>query len=176
MQDRKSESVVTINAKFSSFNFEKLRFRDAVNVIEEGRFVCHDATTGYARKAIETDPVVFVNFLVSSAPSVQDFQADAFDANSPVQPLEAGGLSGIEGAGIELGIPSERWYDIVTFPPAVGKYVLCFNAGGAVADQGKPRALAAGALAPGDITFGVITKIRGSQIFFIFSSLGHLVS
>jgi hypothetical protein len=170
-QERKSESIVTINAKFSSFNFEKLNWRDRTVTVEEGRFVTHD-TSGYARLADETDLVAYVNFLVSSAPSVTDFQSDPFDPTSPEQALEAGGLSGIQGGGIELAIPLNRWY-VPASPandPAVGKHVtIALNAAPA-AEHGKPVAIAAPAA--GSISFGVITKIRGDTIFFMYNSIG----
>jgi hypothetical protein len=171
-QERKSESIVTINAKFSSFNFEKLNWRDRTTVVEEGRFVTHD-TSGFARLADENDLVAYVNFLVSSAPSVTDFQSDPFDPSSPEQGLLAGGLSGIQGAGIELAIPLERWY-VPASPandPAVGKHVIIAPGGAPAADHGKPVAEAAAAIG-GDISFGVITKIRGETIFFMYNSIG----
>ena len=171
-QERKSESIVTINAKFSSFNFEKLNWRDRTTVVEEGRFVTHD-TSGYARLADETDLVAYVNFLVSSAPSVTDFQSDPFDPSSPVQGLEAGGLSGIQGGGIELAVPLDRWY-IAASPandPAVGKHVTITPAAAPAADHGKPQAVAAAAIA-GLVSYGVITKLRGDTIFFMYNSIG----
>lgn len=171
-QERKSESIVTINAKFSSFNFEKLNWRDRTTVVEEGRFVTHD-TSGYARLADENDLVAYVNFLVSSAPSVTDFQSDPFDPTSPVQGLLAGGLSGIQGGGIELAIPLDRWY-IAASPandPAVGKHVTITPAAAPADDHGKPQAVAAGAIA-GLISFGVITKVRNETIFFMYNSIG----
>jgi len=169
-QERKSESIVTINAKFSSFNFETLSWRDRTTIVEEGRFVTHD-TTGYARLAIETDKVAYPNFLVSSAPSVTDFQSDPFDPSSPAQALEAGGLSGIQGAGIELAIPRDRWY-VAASPandPAVGKHVTIAPVAAPAADHGKPQAVA---VVTGLISFGVITKIRGDTIFFMYNSIG----
>ena len=170
-QERKSESIVTINAKFSSFNFEKLNWRDRTTTVEEGRFVTHD-TSGYGRLADETDLIAYVNFLVSSAPSVQDFQSDPFDPTSPVQALEGGGLSGVQGGGIELAIPLARWY-VAASPandPAVGKHVTIAPGAAPAADHGKPAAVAAPAA--GLISFGVITKIRGDTIFFMYNSIG----
>ena len=172
-QERKSESIVTINAKFSSFNFEKLNWRDRATTVEEGRFVTHDPS-GYARLADETDLVAYVNFLVSSAPSVTDFQSDPFDSTSPVQALEAGGLSGVQGGGIELAIPLDRWY-IAASPandPAVGKHVCIAPAAAPAADSGKPLAVLPAAIG-GLASFGVITKIRGETIFFMYTSIGN---
>ena len=173
-QERKSESIVTINSKFSAFNFKKLNWRDALATVDEGRFVINDAATDRARLADETDGVAYVNFLVSSAPSVQDFQSDPFDPSSPVQPLEGGGLSGIEGGGIELAIPLNRWY-IAASPandPAVGKYVCIAPAAAPAADHGKPQAILAASLG-GLISYGVITEVRGETIFFLFNSIGQ---
>jgi len=171
-QERKSESIVTINAKFSSFNFEKLNWRDLTSTVEEGRFVTHD-TTGYARLADENDLVAYVNFLVSSAPSAQDSQTDPFDPSAPNQALLAGGLSGIQGGGIELAIPLDRWY-VAASPandPAVGKHVTITPNAAPAADHGKPQAVAAGAIG-GKVSFGVITKLRGDTIFFMYNSIG----
>lgn len=172
-QERKSESIVTINAKFSSFNFEKLNWRDRTITVEEGRFVTHD-TSGYARLADETDLVAYVNFLVSSAPSVTDFQSDPFDPSSPVQALEAGGLSGVQAGGVELAIPLDRWY-IAASPandPAVGKHVTITPNAAPAADHGKPAAVLPAAIA-GLVSYGVITKIRGDTIFFMYNSVGN---
>jgi hypothetical protein len=162
---RKSESIVTVNAKFTAFDLKALRYRDPSVVIEEGRFITEDGATGYGRLAVNTDKVAYVNFLVSSAPSVLDEQTDPFDPSAPVQGLEAGGLSGICGAGIELGVPLDRWYDTTSNPPAVGKHV-CLNAAGA----GKPEALTS---PTGRVSFGVITRIVGQTVMFLFSALGH---
>jgi hypothetical protein len=170
-QERKSESIVTINAKFSSFNFEKLNWRDRTTTVEEGRFVTHD-TSGFARLADENDLVAYVNFLVSSAPSVTDFQSDPFDPTSPEQALEGGGLSGVQGAGIELAIPLPRWY-VAASPandPAVGKHVCITASAAPTVNHGMPYAIAAPAA--GLISFGVITKIRGETIFFMYNSVG----
>ncbi len=172
-QERKSESIVTINAKFSSFNFATLNWRDRTTTVEEGRFVTDDAS-GFARLADETDLVAYVNFLVSSAPSVTDFQSDPFDPTSPVQALEAGGLSGITGGGIELAIPLERWY-VAASPandPAVGKHVTIAAAAAPTADHGKPAAVAAASIG-GLVSFGVITRIKGETIFFMYTSIGN---
>ena len=165
-QNRKSESIVSVNAKLTAFDLRALRYRDATTVVEEGRFVINDGTTGFGRLAINTDGVAYVNFLVSSAPSVLDEQTDPFDPSAPVQALEAGGLSGICGSGIELGIPIDRWYDTTTNPPAVGRHV-CLQA----TTPGMPEAIATGALS-GRISFGVITRIEGQTVFFLFSSIG----
>jgi len=170
-QERKSESIVTINAKFSSFNFEKLNWRDRTVVVEEGRFVTHD-TNGYGRLSDENDLVAYVNFLVSSAPSATDYQSDPFDPTSPVQALEAGGLSGIQAGGIELAIPLSRWY-VAASPandPAVGKHVTIAPGAAPAADHGKPAAVVAPAA--GLISFGTITKIRGETVFFMYNSIG----
>lgn len=172
-QERKSESIVTVNAKFSSFNFEKLNWRDATTIVEEGRFVTHDSG-GFARLADETDLVAYVNFLVSSAPSVTDFQSDPFDPTSPSQALLAGGLSGIQGGGIELAIPLDRWY-VAASPandPAVGKHVTIAPVAAPAADHGKPAAFLPGSIG-GLVSFGVITKIRGETIFFMYTSIGN---
>lgn len=165
-QPRKSEAIVSVNAKWTAFDMRHLRYRDATTVVEEGRFVVEDGTTGFGRLALNTDGVAYVNFLVSSATSVLDEQTDPFDPSAPVQALEAGGLAGIQGAGIELGVPLSRWYNAGVSVPVVGKHV-CLNAAGV----GKPEAIATGALA-GRISFGVITRIVGQQVFFLFNSVG----
>jgi hypothetical protein len=167
-QPRKSESIVSVNAKLTAFDLKHLRYRDASVVVEEGRFVIEDGTTGFGRLAIGTDGVAYVNFLVSSAPSVLDEQTDPFDPSAPVQALEAGGLAGICGAGIELGIPMNRWFDTTTNPPAVGKHVCLESSAGY---EGMPEAIATGALS-GRISFGVITRIVGQQVMFLFNAVG----
>jgi len=164
---RKSESIVTVNAKFTAFDLKHLRYRDATTVVEEGRFVTEDGTTGFGRLAVDTDLVAYVNFLVSSAPSVLDEQTDPFDSSAPTQALEAGGLAGIQGSGIELGIPLDRWYNAGVSVPAVGKHVTLNSAGG-----GKPEAIAAGSMS-GVVSFGVITRIVGNTIMFLFSAIGN---
>jgi len=167
-QPRKSESIVSVNAKLTAFDLRHLRYRDATTVIEEGRFVIDDGTTGFGRLAINTDGVAYINFLVSSAPSVLDEQTDPFDPSAPVQALEAGGLAGIQGSGIELGIPLDRWYNAAVSVPAVGKHVTLNTL---ALGAGKPEAIATGSLT-GLISFGVITRIVGDTVFFLFNSIG----
>ena len=162
----KSESIVTVNAKWTAFDLKHLRYRDGTTVVNEGRLVTEDGTTGFGRLAVDTDGVAYVNFLVSSAPSVLDSQTDPFDPSAPVQTLEAGGLAGIQGGGIELGVPLDRWYDSGTAVPAVGKH-LCLHASGV----GMPWAVATGSLS-GKISFGVITRIVGDTIMFLFNAVG----
>jgi len=164
---RKTESIVTVNAKFTAFDLKHLRYRDATVVVEEGRFVTEDGTTGFGRLAINTDMVAYVNFLVSSAPSVLDEQTDPFDSTAPVQALEAGGLAGIQGAAIELGIPLDRWYNAGVSVPAVGKHVTL-----QATTPGMPEAIAGGSMS-GLISFGVITRIVGNTVMFLFSALGN---
>lgn len=174
MQERKSESIVTINSKFSAFNFKQLNWRDATVTVREGMFLTKDGTTGRGRFAVKTDLVAYINFLVSSAPSVLDSQQDNFDYTSPVQALEAGGLSGIESGGIEVGIPLDLWFQNggLAAAPAVGLYVQVADPGDGgytAADAGKPKAVIAPVAAEG--VFGVITEIRGQQVMFHFVSL-----
>lgn len=173
-QERKSESVVTVNAKLSSYNLMALNFRGATE-IPEGRLVIPDPTTGIARAVDETDKIAYMNFLASTAPSVQDYQADYFDSQSPVQPLPAGGLSGIAGSGIELGLEKYLWFNYGTDDPTPQKYVLAADTGHGsytAADAGKVWAQATPGV--GAFTFGVITRVKGNTVFFMFSSIGEV--
>lgn len=171
-QERKSEGVLSINAKLSRYDIMKLNYRGSA-LIGEGRLVVSDAATGRARAAVPADMFAYMNFLASSATSVSDYQADYFDPSSPVQPLEAGGLAGINGSSIELGLETSEWFNYAGDPPTPGKYVVAadpLHGAYTAADAGKVHALAAPGV--GVSSYGVITRVSGNVAFFLFSSIG----
>lgn len=172
-QERKSEGVLTVNAKLSRYDLMALNYR-GTTLLGEGRLVIPDAATGRARAVLPADMFAYMNFLASSVPSVSDYQSDYFDQSAPVQPLEAGGLSGINGASLELALEMAEWFKYATDVPAPGKYVVAadpLDPAYVAADAGKVWALAAPGA--GTFSFGRITRLKGNTVFFLFTAIGH---
>lgn len=163
-RDVSSQSIVWVNSKVGAYNIKPLEYRDPSAEIGEGILVAKDATSKKGRVAANTDPVVFVNFYSTERMTARDFQSDPITDDTSIAQY-AGGLSGIEGAAIEIGIPLALWD--AAKAPAIGDYV------GVGATLGLPLAILPSAVS-GLIVFGRITDIDGAnRVIFEFSSLGE---
>jgi len=171
IEDRKSTSLVHLNAKIESVNIEHLDYGGAE--IAEGRFIVEDGTTGKVRFAAAGalgtgDMYAFLNWLDTEAGTVKDEQRDYFDETAPTITQGTGGMAGLIGSGIQIGIHKKHWDVNTNYDPARNQVV-------AVGSDGKPKnftTAGANKIAADVPFFGVITRIREDVIYFNFHSAG----
>lgn len=159
--DRKTTSFVRLNSKISAVNLLALEY-GGVDV-PEGRFIAKDAS-GKAVLAVNTDHVVYMNFLDTTHGSVKATQKDNFDDTAPTITQGTGGLSGIIGSGIRIGLPTSGW-DPARAPTRLDVVM--------VGATGKPLSVDPATLVGGELYFGVIDEIKQGIAWFNFESLAR---
>jgi len=157
--ERKTTSVVRLNSKLSATDLE--HFEDGGVDIAEGILIAEDAN-GKAKIAVVTDRAVFVNFLDTDHGSVRDSTKDVFDPTAPVLTRSTGGLTGIIGRETPIGLHKSLWDGT----PARGELVT-------VGTVGKPKGVAPASIATTP-HFGVIHRVRGDFIWFLFKSVAGI--
>lgn len=159
---RKSTSVVRLNSKLSAGNLE--HFEDGGVAIAEGLFINEDAN-GRAQLATVGDREAFINFLSTTHGSVRSDTEDKFDTTAPVMSHSTGGLTGIIGNATPIGLHKSLWVGGV----ATKGHLVTIGAGG------KPESKVKGgggmATTP---HFGVIHRVRGDFIWFLFNSISRV--
>jgi hypothetical protein len=158
---RKSQTLVTLNAKLSSVNLKTVKTDGSVVIAEGQPFKI--GSTGYAATAETSSPdsasVVFLNFTASDRTDVTFFQGDPTDSTAPELGIEGGGLAGIVGNGCEVGLPAVCWHGGTL--PTFGQYVKINGSSG----------LFAGTSATADDAFyGIIHQVTNGRAFFLFNS------
>lgn len=152
---RKTTSVVRLNSKLSAVDLE--HFEDGGVDVAEGIFINEDSG-GKAQLAGGSDREVFLNFLSTSHGSVRDVVRDNFDDTAPDLSHSTGGLTGIIGRQTPIGLHKSLWDG----SPAKGELVT-------VGTDGAPKGVAAGSISTTP-HFGVIHRVRGDFIWFLFHS------
>lgn len=160
--DRKTTSLVRMNAKISSVNLQKLDYGGVAAA--EGLLIKRNAA-GKAVLATNTDHYVLLNFLDTSHGSVKAEQKDNFDDTAPTITQGSGGLTGIIGSGIPIGLPISAWDPAKV--PAMDDLVT-------VGAGAKPLAIDPLAPAPvGTLYFGVVNEVSQGIAWFLFESLAR---
>jgi len=157
--ERKTTSVVRLNSKLSATDLE--HFDDGGVDIAEGILIAEDAN-GKAKIAVATDRAAFMNFLSTDHGSVRDSTRDVFDPSAPVLTRSTGGLTGIIGRETPIGLHKSLWDGT----PAKDELVT-------VGTGGKPKGVAAGSISTTP-HFGVIHRVRGDYIWFLFKSVAGI--
>lgn len=159
---RKTTSIVRLNSKLSAANLEHLE--DGGVDIAEGIFIAED-TDGKAKIATASEQSVFLNFLDTDNQTVRDNQKDYFDSTAPELPAQGGGLTGIIGSNVPIGLHKSLWD--VQGTPARGDLVI-------VGTGGKPKNQPYASIGANTPYFGVIHRIRGEYLWFLFTSTGRV--
>jgi hypothetical protein len=157
---RKTTSVVRLNSKLSATDLE--HFEDGGVDVAEGIFVNEDAN-GKAKIAVGTDREAFINFLSTSHGSVRDVVKDYFDETAPDLSFSTGGLTGIIGRQTPIGLHKSLWDG----GAATKGHLVTVGTGG------KPKSVVSGSIGTTP-HFGVIHRVRGDYIWFIFSTTAKI--
>lgn len=163
---RKTQSNVTLNAKLSSVNLQRIALKDTTS-FAEGAPVKIDSTTGGAAlptgcspAAVAGNAVVFMNWVDSDRSDVAFIQRDPTDANAPTMYIEGGGLTGILGNDVDVGLPTSLWEGGAL--PTIG-YGVYINAAG---DKWQAAAIVAGGT-----YYGRVYRHYNGRAHFIFHSV-----
>lgn len=167
---RKTQSNVTLNAKLSSVNLQRIALKDTSSFVE-GAPVKIDETTGGAAlptgcspAAVAANSVVFVNWVDSDRSDVAFIQQDKTDSTAPTMYVDGGGLTGILGNDVDVGLPASLWNHSGALP-TVGYGVYISSAG----DKWQAAAIVAGGT-----YYGRIYRHYNGRAHFIFHSVPHV--
>jgi len=166
MASRKSQTMVTLNAKLSNVDLQTIPY-DGTSAFLEGAPVKFGSTglaavpTGSAT-AVSTE-TVYINFVDSTRTDVIDVQGDPFqDMGLPSIKLGASGhLTGIRGSGIDIGLPASRWAGGVL--PTVGQGVY-------INDSPDNTLFSAETVTATHAYYGIIERISNGRAHFFFTS------
>lgn len=166
---RKTQSLVTVNAKQSSFNIQKVALLDASLSFAEGAPVKINSTTGGAAlptgcspAAVAGNAVVLLNWVDSDRSDVAFIQRDPTDDTAPSTgiAIEGGGLACIIGNGIDIGLPASAWEGGGL--PTIGHGVYVNTAG---------TKFHAAAVVAGGTYYGRVWRLYNGRAHFIFHSV-----
>lgn len=164
---RKTQSQVTVNAKLSSVNIQKVALLDGSLSFAEGAPVMINATTGGAALATDCSPlattdnsVVFINWVDSDRSDVGFIQKDPTDSTAPTMSIEGGGLACIVGNMVDIGLPASSWEDGTL--PTIG-YGVFVTADGDKFD--------AESIQTGGCYYGRVWRHYNGRAHFIFHSV-----
>ncbi len=165
---RKTQSNVTVNAKLSSLNLQKIAIDGSVTGgFAEGAPVSMDTSNGYAALPTGCSPaattgnkVVFINWVDSDRSDVSFIQRDPTDPTAPSMHIDGGGLSAIVGNMIDIGLPPSLWEGGAL--PTVGHAVYVNSAG---------TKFQAAALTAGGTYYGRVYRVYNGRAHFFFHSV-----
>lgn len=164
---RKSQTVVTLDAKLSSVNIKSIPTDGTVTIVEGQPFKI-DAN-GLAATAESASPdapaVVFLNFTDSSRTDVSFLQGDPTDDTAPTIGVRGGGLAGIIGNGVSIGLPASVWHGGTL--PTLGQYVKINGTSGLFA--GTSATL-------DDAFYGIVYQVANGRAYFMFHSTPFVVN
>jgi hypothetical protein len=167
---RKTQSNVTLNAKLSSVNLQRIALKDDSS-FSEGAPVKIDATTGGAAIPLGCSPaaeaanaVVFMNWVDSDRSDVAFIQQDKTDSTAPTMYIEGGGLTGILGNDVDVGLPASLWNHSGQLPTI--NYGVFISAAG--------TKWQAEAIVAGRTYYGRIYRHYNGRAHFIFHSVPHV--
>lgn len=164
---RKTQTVVTLDAKIHSINIKSVPTDGTVDIVEGQPFTI-DAN-GLAALATSASPdtpaVVFLNFTDSSRTDVSFLQGDPSDDSAPTIGVRGGGLAGIIGNGVSIGLPATVWHGGTL--PTVGQYVKINGTSGLFAGTNATL---------DDAFYGIVYQVTNGRAFFMFHSTPFVVN